>query len=92
MTFHSFDPSPFYCRSVGGLVVTLLVSTLVSFSNCAAVLLNFYLTELTPEQKEYQETARKFAREEIIPVAAEYDKSGDVCESIILSFLTYLFL
>ena len=42
------------------------------------------LLGLTPEQKEYQETARKFAREEIIPVAAEYDKSGEVCESTIM--------
>ena len=42
------------------------------------------LLELTPEQKEYQETARKFAREEIIPVAAEYDKSGEVCVSTIM--------
>lgn len=27
-------------------------------------------------QKEFQELARKFAREEIIPVAAEYDRTG----------------
>lgn len=27
-------------------------------------------------QKEVQELARKFTREEIIPVAAEYDKTG----------------
>uniref|UniRef100_A0A8C7EP70 Medium-chain specific acyl-CoA dehydrogenase, mitochondrial n=1 Tax=Neovison vison TaxID=452646 RepID=A0A8C7EP70_NEOVI len=33
--------------------------------------------ELTEQQKEFQATARKFAREEIIPVAAEYDKSGE---------------
>ncbi|KAM8805872.1 medium-chain specific acyl-CoA dehydrogenase, mitochondrial [Eudromia elegans] len=33
--------------------------------------------ELTDEQKEFQATARKFAREEIIPVAAEYDKTGE---------------
>ncbi|XP_015985090.2 medium-chain specific acyl-CoA dehydrogenase, mitochondrial [Rousettus aegyptiacus] len=32
--------------------------------------------EFTEQQKEIQATARKFAREEIIPVAAEYDKSG----------------
>ncbi|XP_076219877.1 medium-chain specific acyl-CoA dehydrogenase, mitochondrial-like isoform X1 [Aptenodytes patagonicus] len=34
--------------------------------------------ELTDEQKEFQATARKFAVEEIIPVAAQYDKSGEV--------------
>ncbi len=33
-------------------------------------MLNF---DLTPEQKQLQETARRFAREEIIPVAARYD-------------------
>ncbi|XP_060066068.1 medium-chain specific acyl-CoA dehydrogenase, mitochondrial-like [Ylistrum balloti] len=32
---------------------------------------------LTDEQKEYQDTARKFAREEIIPVAPHHDKTGE---------------
>ncbi|GAB1288255.1 Medium-chain specific acyl-CoA dehydrogenase, mitochondrial [Apodemus speciosus] len=32
---------------------------------------------LTEQQKEFQATARKFAREEIIPVARDYDKSGE---------------
>ncbi|KAF1465211.1 Medium-chain specific acyl-CoA dehydrogenase, mitochondrial, partial [Pygoscelis antarcticus] len=36
-----------------------------------------FLIELTDEQKEFQATARKFAVEEIIPVAAQYDKSGE---------------
>jgi len=36
--------------------------------------LNF---ELSPEQLEFRETARKFSREEIVPKAAEYDKSGE---------------
>ncbi|XP_069701103.1 medium-chain specific acyl-CoA dehydrogenase, mitochondrial-like isoform X2 [Periplaneta americana] len=31
--------------------------------------------ELSPEQKEIQQLARKFTREEIIPVAAEYDRT-----------------
>ncbi|XP_069701104.1 medium-chain specific acyl-CoA dehydrogenase, mitochondrial-like [Periplaneta americana] len=31
--------------------------------------------ELSPEQKEIKELARKFTREEIIPVAAEYDRT-----------------
>lgn len=35
-------------------------------------------TELTDQQKEFQQLARKFAREEIIPAAAAYDRSGDV--------------
>ncbi|XP_033732330.1 medium-chain specific acyl-CoA dehydrogenase, mitochondrial-like [Pecten maximus] len=32
---------------------------------------------LTDEQKEYQDTARKFAREEIVPVAPHHDKTGE---------------
>lgn len=38
----------------------------------------FFSTELTDEQKEFQATARKFALEEIIPVAAQYDRTGEV--------------
>ncbi|KAK2107156.1 hypothetical protein P7K49_016670 [Saguinus oedipus] len=37
-----------------------------------------FSTELTEQQKEFRATAHKFAREEIIPVAAEYDKTGEV--------------
>lgn len=33
--------------------------------------------ELNETQKEMQELARKFTKEEIIPVAAKYDKSGE---------------
>ena len=33
--------------------------------------------DLTEDQKAYQELARKFALEEIIPVAAEYDRTGE---------------
>ncbi|NXH95076.1 ACADM protein, partial [Pachycephala philippinensis] len=38
---------------------------------------SFFKIELTDEQKEFQATARKFAVEEIIPVAAQYDKTGE---------------
>uniref|UniRef100_A0AAR2IIG7 Medium-chain specific acyl-CoA dehydrogenase, mitochondrial n=1 Tax=Pygocentrus nattereri TaxID=42514 RepID=A0AAR2IIG7_PYGNA len=34
-------------------------------------------SELTDQQKEFKEVARKFAQEEIIPVAPEYDRSGE---------------
>ncbi|GFR14801.1 medium-chain specific acyl-CoA dehydrogenase [Trichonephila clavata] len=37
--------------------------------------------ELSAEQKEIQEMARKFAREEILPKAAELDKKGEVFTS-----------
>ncbi|XP_051867861.1 medium-chain specific acyl-CoA dehydrogenase, mitochondrial isoform X2 [Pristis pectinata] len=33
--------------------------------------------ELTAEQREFQEMARKFAREELLPAAAEYDRTGE---------------
>ncbi|KAM7298035.1 hypothetical protein ISCGN_018665, partial [Ixodes scapularis] len=33
--------------------------------------------ELSDEQREYQNLARKFAREEIIPKAAHHDKTGE---------------
>ncbi|NP_001087662.1 acyl-CoA dehydrogenase medium chain S homeolog [Xenopus laevis] len=33
--------------------------------------------ELSEQQKEFQATARKFAREEVMPVAAHYDKTGE---------------
>lgn len=34
-------------------------------------------TELSETQKEIQDVARKFTREEIIPVAAHFDKTGE---------------
>uniref|UniRef100_A0A3Q2EBM9 Acyl-CoA dehydrogenase/oxidase N-terminal domain-containing protein n=1 Tax=Cyprinodon variegatus TaxID=28743 RepID=A0A3Q2EBM9_CYPVA len=33
--------------------------------------------ELTDQQKEFQQLARRFAREEMMPVAAAYDKSAE---------------
>lgn len=36
-----------------------------------------YCFELSPEQSEFQQLARKFAREEIMPVAAHHDKTGE---------------
>ena len=35
-------------------------------------------TDLTDEQKEYQQLARKFGREVVKPAAAEYDRTGEV--------------
>merc|ERR1712243_385582 len=32
---------------------------------------------LLPEQKEFQDLARKFVREEVIPVAAHHDRTGE---------------
>ena len=36
------------------------------------------LSEISDEQREFRDVARKFAREEIIPVAAHHDKTGEV--------------
>uniref|UniRef100_A0A8C4ITR8 Medium-chain specific acyl-CoA dehydrogenase, mitochondrial n=1 Tax=Dicentrarchus labrax TaxID=13489 RepID=A0A8C4ITR8_DICLA len=36
-----------------------------------------YSFELTDQQKEFQQLARKFAREEIVPAAATYDRTGE---------------
>lgn len=33
--------------------------------------------EFSDEQKEFQDVARKFTKEEIIPVAPKYDKTGE---------------
>ena len=54
---------------------------LTSFSQLIVLfkyLKNNFPLEFTEQQKEFQATARKFAREEIIPLAAEYDKTGEV--------------
>ena len=46
--------------------------------NCPFIhTLNIFYPELSPEQFEFQQLARKFAREEIIPVAAHHDKTGE---------------
>lgn len=47
-----------------------------SFSS-TPVVANGVTFELTDTQKEMQDVAQKFVREEIIPVAAEYDRSGE---------------
>ncbi len=41
------------------------------------------VSELTEEQKEYQATARKFGREVVKPAAAEYDKTGEVGNTLL---------
>ena len=40
------------------------------------ILFDIFILELNDMQREIQEVARKFTKEEIIPVAAEYDKNG----------------
>ena len=56
----------------------------MSYLLCSHILLITVTTfiplplELTPEQKEYQQLARKFSREVILPQAAHYDQTGEV--------------
>lgn len=45
------------------------------------VFLLLWPTALTEQQKEFQQLARKFAREEILPAASAYDRSGEVSRS-----------
>jgi hypothetical protein len=42
---------------------------------------------LSADQKEMQQLARKFAKEEIIPNAAHYDKTGEVKKNEIIHVL-----
>ena len=38
----------------------------------------YFLSDLNDEQREFQQLARKFAREEILPKAAYYDQNNEV--------------
>lgn len=40
---------------------------------------SFNFKELSDEEKEFKELARKFTEDEIMPVAAHHDKTGEVC-------------
>lgn len=42
--------------------------------------LKFCWLELSDEQKEYKDLARKFCREEIVPKAPHYDQTGEVSD------------
>jgi len=52
-----------------------------SYANCLTGL-NF-CTDLSEEQLQFQESARKFAREEILPVAAHHDRTGEYPHQIV---------
>ncbi|XP_026758953.1 probable medium-chain specific acyl-CoA dehydrogenase, mitochondrial isoform X3 [Galleria mellonella] len=53
------------------------LSTSAALSSAKPIPTTGYCFELSDEQKALQELARKFTREEIIPAAAQYDKSGE---------------
>ena len=56
------------CVLIGGMEFDLLYNFVTSV----------FPISLTPEQKEYQDLARKFSREVILPQAPKYDQSGEV--------------
>ena len=71
----------FWLSKVKVFVIIINIYILTSFSQLIVLFKYFknnFPLEFTEQQKEFQATARKFAREEIIPVAAEYDKTGEV--------------
>ena len=79
-TIHASD----YHEQIIDIMIIMLYS---------AVLSSFSISvELSPEQKEIQETSRKFGREVVLPVAAEYDRTGEVCEFSICPVLFSLSL
>ncbi|XP_019870335.2 probable medium-chain specific acyl-CoA dehydrogenase, mitochondrial [Aethina tumida] len=63
-------------------VRTALRSFATTSANNAGATVNGFNFELNDTQKEMQEVARKFAREEIAPAAAHHDETGDWPEEI----------
>lgn len=61
-------------------VATKSSPSLSSVRHSSTAGLNFTLTE---EQQSFKDMARKFAREEIAPVAAELDRAGKYPEDIV---------
>lgn len=84
--------------SFGKSDTELHLSFFLSFNNNPAqiekskfhVFLLLWPTALTEQQKEFQELARKFAREEIIPAAPGYDRSGEVSRTKRFTNSSYL--
>lgn len=77
-----------YCRQQDvqrstsrGTLFSRLVSsvsyTISSFFSPYSLNICVFVLELSETQKEFRDLARKFAREEIVPVAAEYDRTGE---------------
>ncbi|XP_074032960.1 medium-chain specific acyl-CoA dehydrogenase, mitochondrial [Leptinotarsa decemlineata] len=65
-----------FCRSAVRTTVRSISTTNAVASNSSEIPANGYHFELNETQREIFETAKKFAREEIIPVAAHYDETG----------------
>lgn len=47
----------------------------MSIFSCSSCCSDYTISELSDEQKEIQDLARKFTKDEIIPKAAEYDRT-----------------
>ncbi|GFY46092.1 medium-chain specific acyl-CoA dehydrogenase, mitochondrial [Trichonephila inaurata madagascariensis] len=70
-------------RPNGFLKIPLRLLSAVTESSQVSKVNGGFKFELSAEQKEIQEMARKFAREEILPKAAELDKKGEYPKDII---------
>ncbi|XP_013780393.1 LOW QUALITY PROTEIN: medium-chain specific acyl-CoA dehydrogenase, mitochondrial-like [Limulus polyphemus] len=73
-----FNNSPLSLRGLARLL-----SSVANPSAETTKLSSGYCFELTDEQKEYQALARKFTREEIIPIAQHHDKTGEYPEECV---------
>ncbi|TKR61893.1 hypothetical protein L596_028943 [Steinernema carpocapsae] len=67
------SPSPSHCRMLSKKLLQKATLAAPRRLNSTSSGLNF---EFNDEQKALREMAQKFVREEIIPVAAEYDRTG----------------
>lgn len=57
-----------------GMKIDFIITSTQDLDNERLV---YFITELNETQQEMQDLARKFAREEIIPAAPKYDRSGE---------------
>lgn len=55
---------------------SLKCTTMLANITRSIIICLMYILELNDTQRELQDLSRKFTKEEIIPVAAEYDRSG----------------
>ena len=64
----------------------MCLSSLDSYTNSSSRQISFLNADLSNEEEGLKELARKFTQEEIIPVAAHHDKTGEVGLDITYDF------
>jgi len=57
------------------ICIVMKCTFFILFLEHSYICCGYIISELSAEQKEIQELARKFTRDEIIPKAAEYDRT-----------------